>query len=404
MINPIFGAYCRIYQTVFKLALPLLPYRSPEILEHVGEIPDVMKREGIKKPLVVTDKSVRGLGLTKTLEESLARAGFEFEIFDGVVANPTTKNAEEAKALYVSSGCDCLIAFGGGSPMDCAKCVGALVAKPKKKPGQLKGILRVRKRIPTLFAVPTTAGTGSETTLACVIVDSETRHKYAINDFPLIPRYAVLDPEVTATLPPFVTATTGLDALTHAVESYIGKSGNRSTRKDAVDAVRLVFSSLGRAVEDGKHDMEARRDMLRAAHLAGRSFTKAYVGYVHAMAHALGGKYDIPHGLANAVILPYVLREYGRAAEKKLAELAAASGVVTGGLSDAEAAERFILAIEDMNKRFGIPEKIDAVRREDIPEMAGYAYREALPLYPVPVMWDREQLERMFCVIGGLEK
>ncbi len=398
-MNPFFKAYCRVFQMCFKLALPVLPYRSPEIIEHISDIPAVMAKDGLKKPLVVTDGVILRLGLLTGLERALGEAGVRFELYSGVVANPTTKNAAEAKEVYDRGGCDCIIALGGGSPIDCAKCVGALEARQGKTPGQLGGILRVRRRTPTLFAIPTTAGTGSETTLACVIVDSETRHKYAINDFPLIPRYAVLDEEVTMTLPPRVTSTTGMDALTHAVESYIGKSGNASTRRDAVEAVKLIFDNLETAYGSGTR--ESRRAMLRAAHLAGRSFSKAYVGYVHALAHALGGKYDTPHGLANAVILPHVLREYGEAAHKKLAELARLSGLC-GEARDSDAAEAFIRHIEEMNEWFGIPRTIEGIKREDIPEMADYAFREANPLYPVPVLWDRAKLSEMYERIGGL--
>lgn len=184
------------------------------------------------------------------------------------------------------------------------------------------------KKLPLLMAVPTTAGTGSETTLAAVITDAQTRHKYAINDFPLIPRYAVLDPKVTLSLPPFVTATTGMDALTHAVEAYIGNSSTRGTRKNAEMAVKLIFENLDTAYTNGS-DIDARRNMLHASYYAGCAFTKSYVGYVHAVAHSLGGEYNVPHGLANAVLLPFVLQEYGETIHQKLYKLAVAAGICT---------------------------------------------------------------------------
>ena len=399
-MNIIMKAYCRTFQAAFCVALPLLPYRDPKIIEHIEDIPDALFSENNHKPLIVTDRTIRGLGLTEPLERSLRYAGMEYLIYDGVVANPTTVNVAEALDVYRRGGCDCIIAFGGGSPMDCAKGVGAMLARPKKTLGQLRGILRVRRRTPTVIAIPTTAGTGSETTVACVIVDSESRHKYAINDFPLIPRYAVLDPAVTATLPSFVAATTGMDALTHAVESYIGRSGNAGTRRDAIEAMKLIFENLESAVSTG--DEAARRNMLYAAHLAGRSFSKAYVGYVHALAHALGGRYDTPHGLANAVILPHVLREYGSAIHKKLRGIAIECGLADASVSPEAAAELVIGKIEEMNERFGIPRTIGTIRAEDIAGMAEHAYHEANPLYPVPVLWDRAKLSEMYREVGGL--
>ena len=257
----------------------------------------------------------------------------------------------------------------------------------------MEGILKVNRRLPLLFAIPTTAGTGSETTLAAVIVDSATRHKYPINSFPLIPRYAVLDPRVTLTLPPFLTATTGMDALTHAVEAYIGRSTTSGTRSDAIKAVQLIFANIRIAYENG-NDLKARRNMLYASYLAGCAFTKSYVGYVHAVAHSLGGKYNVPHGLANAVLLPHVLRAYGDSATKKLTELAHAVSL--------ETAEDFICAIEEMQKDLNIPATIPEIQAEDIPALAAYADKEGNPLYPVPKLMNAKELEQFYyCVMPG---
>ena len=282
--------------------------------------------------------------------------------------------------------------------MDCAKAVAARIAKPHQSLAQMKGILKVHKKLPLLIAIPTTAGTGSETTLAAVITDAETRHKYAINDFPLIPRYAVLDPKVTLSLPPFITATTGMDALTHAVEAYIGNSTTPGTRKNALDAVKLIFENLDRAYNDGS-DKEARKNMLRASYFAGCAFTKSYVGYVHAVAHTLGGQYNVPHGLANAILLPFVLEEYGDVINKKLARLALAAGVATKETPEKEAAQAFIQAVKDMKKRFNIGDTVNEIREEDIPKLAHYADKEGNPLYPVPVLMDAHQLERFYYIL-----
>ena len=301
----------------------------------------------------------------------------------------------EAVTLYLEEGCDCIIGFGGGSSMDCAKAAGARIAKPKQSLAKMKGILKIHKKLPLLMAVPTTAGTGSETTLAAVITDARTRYKYAINDFPLIPRYAVLDPKVTLSLPPFITATTGMDALTHAVEAYIGNSTTYGTRKDALLAVQLIFENIDAVYEDGTN-VEARRNMLHASFYAGCAFTKSYVGYVHAIAHSLGGEYNVPHGLANAVILPMMLEAYGEKIHKKLARLAVAAGLADPDTPDYDAAKRFIQAIKDMKKRFGIGDHIPQIRETDIPKLAHYADKEANPLYPVPVLMNASELEPFY--------
>ena len=387
--------YCRVFQTAFRLALPVLPYRKPQIVGSVRELPDVIRGNHCSCVLIVTDSSIRNLGLTKRLEHTLERAAIPFFIYDGTVANPTTINVAEALELYRDHAGDAIIGFGGGSSMDCAKAVGACIARPKKTLAQMKGILKVRKKLPLLIAIPTTAGTGSETTLAAVITDAETRHKYAINDFPLIPRYAVLDPKVTLSLPPSITATTGMDALTHAVEAYIGRSTTYHTRRDALHAVQLIFENIDTVYADGRN-VNARRDMLHASFYAGCAFTKSYVGYVHAVAHSLGGEYNVPHGLANAVILPMILESYGKCIHKKLHKLAIAAGVADKKMSDEKAAERFINAIKDMKRRFDIPDTIPEIKQEDIPRLARYADKEANPLYPVPVLMNASELELFY--------
>ncbi len=300
--------------------------------------------------------------------------------------------------MYQENACGALIGFGGGSSMDCAKAVGIRVAKPKKTLADVKGILKVRARLPLLIAVPSTAGTGSETTLAAVIVDSETRHKYAINDFPLIPRYAVLDPRVTLSLPAKITSTTGMDALTHAVEAYIGRSTTHGTRVDALTAVKLIFANLDTAVSEG-NNIEARKNMLKASFFAGCAFTKSYVGYVHAVAHSLGGEYNVPHGLANAVLLPYVLEAYGETIYGKLRNLAVTAGIAEEQTPKEDAAKAFIDAIRDMQRRYGIGDKISGIKEEDIPKLAAYADKEANPLYPVPVLMDAKALEQFYYAV-----
>lgn len=390
--------YCRTFQTVFRIAIPFMPYRKPKVVYSMKDIPEIIFKKGCDTVLIVTDGTIRKLGLLKGLEKALNLRQVKYCIYDGTVANPTTENINEATAMYYANDCNAIIGFGGGSSMDCAKAVGACIAKPKQSFESMKGILKIHKKLPLLIAIPTTAGTGSETTLAAVITDSVTRHKYAINDFPLIPRYAVLDPNVTVSLPPFVTSTTGMDALTHAVEAYIGRSTTIDTRRDALKAVKLIFENIDKVYNNGA-DLSARKEMLKASFYAGCAFTKSYVGYVHAVAHSLGGEYNVPHGLANAVLLPMVLEDYGKMIHKKLYKLALAAGICEKDTPYAEAAEAFIQAIKDMKKRFDIGDTIPSVKEEDIPKLAKYADKEANPLYPVPVLMNAKELEKFYYML-----
>lgn len=386
---------CRIYQLGFRIALPVLPYREPKILGSIVEIPDVLKGIQVNKVLLVTDSFLRSSGATAPLEELLQKFGLSCTVYDQTCANPTVKNVEEAYRMYCENGCGALIAFGGGSAMDCAKGVGARAAYPNKTLDQLKGLLKVLRKIPTLIAIPTTAGTGSETTLAAVITDGEKKHKYTMNSFTLIPRYAVLDPHATYTLPKSLTATTGMDALTHATEAFIGRSTTAETRSLALKAVRLIFENIETAYEEPENEV-ARRNMLHAAYMAGIAFSKSYVGYVHAVAHSLGGQYNVPHGLANSVLLPIVLDEYGASCEKKLKALAVAAGVAAEMDEPATAAGKYIAAIREKNRRMGIPETISGILEKDIPVMAKHASAEANPLYPVPKLMDAAELEQFY--------
>ncbi len=397
---------CRIYQTVMKYAMYAMPWRTPELIEGengLGMLAQKLKSENYRCVLVVTDQGLAKIGLHRRLTDALEAGGVPYVLYDKTIPNPTIANVEEALAQYKEAGCDAIVAIGGGSAMDCAKTVGARVAKPRQQVEKMRGILRIHKKTPPFYAVPTTSGTGSETTLAAVITDQKTRHKYPINDFVLIPDYAVLDPHLTEELPKNITATTGMDALTHAVEAYIGRSNTKKTAEQAKCAVRLVFDYLYRAYEDG-HDMEARANMQEAAFQAGAAFTRAYVGNVHAMAHALGGAYRVPHGLANAVILPYVLDAYGKTVYKKLSELAETAGIAKEDNSAEENAKLFIRTIRDMNRSMGIPEKIGGIRKKDIPVLAVWASKEANPLYPVPVIFGRKKFRQLYEQIMEEEK
>ena len=387
-------AFFRVYQQTFRVAMCIFDWSEPTLLEGPGAIrklPEFIKSKGLNKVLVVTDKGLMGIHLLDSLFEELDKAGVEYVVYDGTQPNPSIENIEDARALYVDNNCQGVIAFGGGSPMDCAKAAAARVTNPKISVKKMRGVLKLHHKLPPFFAVPTTAGTGSETTLAAVVTDTATHEKNAINDIRLKPRFAVLDPELTVGLPPHITSTTGMDALTHAVEAYIGKSNVKSTEEYAEKATKMIFENIEKAYTNGK-DIEARDQMLKASFYAGQAFTRAYVGYVHAIAHNLGGQYGVPHGLANAVILPYVLEYYGETAHKRLAKLAEIAGVKTTG-SDKEKAEAFIEAIKTLNKNMNIPDGFDMVQEKDIPVIVERALKEGNPLYPVPKIMDKADCE-----------
>ncbi len=395
--------YCRAYQKVFKVATNFLDWTPPELLQGAGAIkklPALVKSQGIKNVLIVTDKGLMSLNLLDSLFEGLKAEGIEYTVFDGVQPNPTIYNVEEALKLYKDNNCEGFIAFGGGSPMDCAKVTAARVARPDLEIPKMRGQLKILKKVPPFFAVPTTAGTGSETTLAAVISNPDTHEKNAINDPVLRPKFAVLDPELTIGLPPHITSTTGMDALTHAVEAFIGKSNTKSTEEAAIKATKLIFQNIEKVYENGK-DIEARENMLVASFYAGVAFTRAYVGYVHAIAHNLGGMYGIPHGLANAIILPYVLEYFGESAYARLAILADVAGVSGDSQGEREKAKKFIEAIKELNRKMNIPNKIDGIKDEDIDLIAERALKEGNPLYPVPKIMNLEDCK---AVIKKLQK
>ena len=395
-MNKLQFAYYRGFQAVFNIGARCLNWRRPIPVSGegaVGKIPELLKQEAVDKVLVVTGPTV-GKKLAPGILRELDQAGIGYVLFAEVEANPSVNTVNRIQRLYLDSGCQGFIAVGGGSPMDAAKAAAARVVRPKTPVGKMAGLLKVGRKIPPYIAVPTTAGTGSETTIAAVITDSETHHKYALMDLHLVPKYAVLDPEMTRELPPKITATTGMDALTHAVEAYLCWTYNtKESIRLAEEAVCGIFKYLERAYRDG-NDMQARTEMLIASYKAGFAFTRAGVGNVHAIAHTLGGLYNTPHGLANAVILPIVLEDYGAAAEKKLARLAELTGLKTDG-TEAEKAKAFIGEIRAMNRRMEIPTGFAFIQEKDISQMIAWALAEANPVYPVPVVYDEKRCEQV---------
>mgnify|MGYP000214153145 CR=1 FL=1 len=316
------------------------------------------------------------LDLQNLWKKQLSKSQISCTIYKDTVANPTSANVEDAKDLYLDHECQALLAFGGGSSMDCAKAVGARLARPHKSLSKMEGILKIWHRLPLLIAVPTTAGTGSETTLAAVITDADTHHKYAINDFNLIPDYAVLEPSVTYGLPPQLTATTGMDALTHAIEGYITKGHCTISDMFHLEAIKLISENLRGAVQNTP---EGREGMALGQYIAGMGFSNVGLGIVHSMAHGLSALYDTPHGVACAIILPTGLEYNKSVAGERYRAVGKAMGV-TGidEMNDAEAADATIAAVKQLSADVGIPANLHGIlKEEDIQFLAESAFADA---------------------------
>ncbi len=387
--------FCRLYQFFFKMLLPFLPYREPKLLSDYEELSFTLSSNNINSIIIITTKDLMELNLTDNLLKTLKKHKINYTIYSDVLSNPTIEMVEQAKDVYVKNNCNGIIAFGGGSALDCAKMVGARIARPKMSIQKMKGLLKIRKKLPLLIAIPTTAGTGSETTVTAVITDEKTHIKFTINDFCLIPHYALLDYNLTLNLPKFLTATTGMDALTHAIESYIGNSTTKYTRKMSEEATKLIVDNLYTCYQDG-NNTEARKNMLLASYKAGIAFTRAYVGYVHAIAHTLGGKYQVPHGLANAKILPVMLKEYGKCIHKKLSKLSKICKIADDHDNNEIASNKLIEYIENTNRNMNIDVGFSEIKDEDIETLSKIAESEANPLYPVPKLLSSYQLGEIY--------
>jgi alcohol dehydrogenase class IV len=368
---------------------PLLmvgPGASARLGQAVGEF-------GHRKILLVTDAVISRLGLLKPMTDALSVAGAAFVTFDQITQDAPLPLIEDAIALFEQEGCDALIAFGGGSVMDAAKAV-ALATANHKHPRELVGYFKGLHAPAPLYAVPTTAGTGSEVTVAAVISDPASHHKLVIADTRLVPRMAALDPCLMTGLPPHITAATGMDALTHAVEAYIGQWSTAYTDRMALAAVGMIYRNLPAVCAQGD-DLAAREQMALASTYAGLAFTRANVGNVHAIAHQLGGRYGTPHGLANALLLAPVLRWCLDEVQDRLAMLAVRARLGSEGDAPAALARRFVDSVEAMNRAIGIPQQLDALRARDIPALAQAACHEADANYPVPRVMSQADAEAL---------
>lgn len=363
----------------------LLPIPQPTLLVGPGasaRLGQAINDFGHRRVLIVTDAVISKLGLMAPLTQALSAGGTDFVVFDQVTADAPLSQVEKGIALFESRDCDALIAFGGGSVIDAAKAIG-LSAANHRHPSQLVGYFKGRRGSAPIYAVPTTAGTGSEVTVAAVVSDPASHRKLVIADTRIVPKMAALDPALMVGLPPHITASTGMDALTHAVEAFVGHWGTAFTDRMALSAVGMIYENLPVVHVNGQ-DLAAREKMALAATYAGLAFTRANVGYVHAIAHQLGGLYHTPHGLANAIMLPHVLAFLSPAITPKLAVLALRARVGVAGEPEAVLAQKFLDSVDALNARLGIPRHLAALREADIPALARAACFEADTNYPVP--------------------
>ena len=353
---------------------------------------------GHRRILVVTDGIISRLGLLKPLTDALTEGGAAYAVFDEITPDAPIPLIERAIAAYRDHDCDAIVAVGGGSSMDASKAVAISVANPRKSLRSLAGYFKGLNSPVPVYAVPTTAGTGSEVTVAAVIADPERQSKLVIVDTRLVPKMAALDPSLMTGLPPAVTAATGIDALTHAVEAYLGQWATGYTDGMALSAVGLIFENLRTCFHQGG-DLKARENMALASTYAGIAFTRANVGYVHAIAHQFGGRYHTPHGLANAIVLPHVLRFSAPAVTDRLAQLAVRAGLGQADEDEERLAERFIEGVETLNRDLGIPTTLDALQAADIPALARAACHEAHAGYPVPRYMTLRQCETLIAAL-----
>ena len=377
------------------IAIRVLVFPKPELFAGEGSIRKLVERikeDGVGKVLIVTDANIRELGLLDEVIDDLTEMKIDYAVFDGVSPDPSIKNIDDAYTMYLDEECEGLIAVGGGSSIDCAKVAGGRVVSGKTVM-QLKGNYKVRKELPPFYVIPTTSGTGSEATLGAVVSNVETHEKFTVADSRLVPIVAVLEPSLTRSLPPHITAHTGLDALTHAIEAYIGVIRTKEMKEYAEKAIKKIFENLEKAYSSGS-DLAVRENMALAAFYAGVALTRG-TGYVHAIGHNLGSLYGIPHGLAIGVVLPYMLEEYGSRVHERLAELAILCGFGREIENKADLADRFIVRTRELNESLGIPCFIKELEAKDIPLLAKRAAKEGNPIYPVPRIFNNREFERV---------
>jgi alcohol dehydrogenase len=362
----------------------------------VNDLAALVRELGGSRVFLVIDPGVVAAGLLEPVSASLAADKIPFTVYDRVDPEPGLKLADNGAKLARKGKCDCVVGVGGGSAMDIAKAVSILLTNGGKAEDYI-GLGKIAKNGVPKIMIPTTAGTGAEVTFTAVFINEKTGSKAGMNGDPLYPDAAILDPALTLSIPPHVTATTGIDALTHALEAYVSTQAHTISDMYALEAIDLIASNLGKAYANGGN-IEARSAMLLGSLLAGKALATAGVGLVHAMAYPLGGMHKIPHGLANAVLLPYVMAYNLIGAPERFSTLAEMFGVDVSGMTLREAAEAAVEAVWRLNDDVGIPKNLQelGIPREDIPEMAKIALTVARPVANNPRRPSREEVEAIY--------
>lgn len=348
----------------------------------INKAAEILEMNSVKRVLIITDAFLLKLGLLDSMLEKIKGKNIQAFIYDGVKPDPTFTIADEALKMCKDNNCEAVVAVGGGSVLDTAKVISVAVTN-NKTPKELEGMLKAKKKGIPFIAVPTTAGTGSETTLAAVISDPVSHKKTTIVDPNIIPLCAILDPEVTVGLPPHITAHTAMDALTHALEAYVSKYATDETNRYASIAIKLIYENLEKVYQNPK-DLDGREALLVASFYAGLAFTRTYVGYVHAFAHNIGGKFGVPHGLANAVLLPHIMEYYKPACQKQFAQLCDLVGMGKSGNSQSEKANLFVDSIFKLNNTLGIPARFEKFVSTEVAAIQVAGFKECHGTYPVP--------------------
>ena len=391
-MNVIKAAYARTFQFFLRIASKIVRFPIPMTKERLEDIPTLLNSNGLKCPILIVSNTVSKGKRYESFIKMLEANQIKYFPYIGIASDPSFKTIEVLAGFYKAHECDSIIAIGGGSVIDAAKAMGVLVSNKYKNLSRFKGVLKVKKKLPYFIAVPTTAGTGSEASIASVVTNEETKDKFAISDGKLVPKVAILDDSLLKGLPSELVATTGMDAFTHAIESYMNHAGNKKSKEYAKKSLYLIKNHLYEFYSDRENDI-ARHNMLYASFYAAISFTRSYVGYVHALAHAIGGVYHKPHGYLIAILLPYVLEAYGKKAYKALAKASIEMGIGSNTASREENALSLISWIKELNQKMGIPNSLDnLINEKDYLPLAEHASIEANPWYPVPKELDKNEL------------
>lgn len=377
--------------------------QQPKAITYTGagcvkKLGNIVNNYNLKKVLIVTDSVLLKLGLLEGLMESLKRAKVDYIVYDGVKPDPTFTIVEQGISMIKKNNCDGIIAFGGGSAIDASK-VMSVAYTNKKSPSELQGMLKVKKKGLPFFAVPTTAGTGSEGTLVAVISDPVTHKKVTIIDPKIMPLVAVFDPEITVGLPSNITSTTAMDALTHAIEAFISKYATEETMQYSKVAIKIIFDNLEHVYNNPK-DLDGRLALLEASYYGGLAFSKAFIGYVHAFSHNIGGAFGVPHGLANAVLLPHVIEFSKPNCTNQLAELAILVGLGNKNEHPDILSTKFVKSLFELKEKLDIPEKLDAFKIKDIPMIRKAGFKECHGTYPVPRYLTAKQADALLSKIA----